>query len=212
MRLTVLGATGGTGRHVVQQAVASGHKVTAVVRDPARLDLAAPDPEIVTADVLDPNALEPALAGSETVISCLGARTKADAGFAASSHLSVIEAMREAGVSRLMAISAAPVAPPGDPGEGPGTRLIIKPMMRAILRPVYADLEAMEEHIRSSGLDWTIMRPPRLTHKPRTGRYRTGINRQVRGGSSISRADLADSMLAAAADPNTIATTIGIAY
>lgn len=212
MRLAVLGATGGTGRNVVDQAVAAGHKVTAVVRDPARLDLAAPELEIVSADVLDPDALEPPLTGSEAVISCLGARSKVDAGFAASSHRSVIRAMHGAGVSRILAISAAPVAPPGDPGEGPVTRVVLKPMMRAFLGPVYADLEGMEEYIRESGLDWTILRPPRLTGKPRTGRYRTATNQQVRGGSSISRADLADAMLRAAADPSTIGTTIGIAY
>jgi putative NADH-flavin reductase len=70
----------------------------------------------------------------------------------------------------------------------------------------------MEEVIRTSGLDWTIVRPPRLTNKPPTGHYRTAINRGVRGGYTIGRADLAGAILTMLDDPASIHAAIGIAY
>ena len=82
----------------------------------------------------------------------------------------------------------------------------------ALLKPVYDDMARMEERIRSSGLDWTIVRPPRLTDKPATGRYRTALNLSVRGGYTIGRADLAGAILTLLDDPSTIRAAVGIAY
>jgi putative NADH-flavin reductase len=70
----------------------------------------------------------------------------------------------------------------------------------------------MEDEMRQSGLDWTIVRPPRLTDKPPTGRYRTALNRNVRGGYTISRADLAAAILKLLDDPASIRAAIGIGY
>jgi putative NADH-flavin reductase len=73
-------------------------------------------------------------------------------------------------------------------------------------------MAAMEDEIRQSGLDWTIVCPPRLTDKPPTGRYRTAINRSVRGGYTISRSDLAAAILKLLDDPTSVRATIGIGY
>jgi putative NADH-flavin reductase len=70
----------------------------------------------------------------------------------------------------------------------------------------------MEDLLRASDLDWTIFRPPRLTNKPVTGRYRTALGRNLRGGALISRADVAHAMLAAVGQPATIGREVGIAY
>jgi putative NADH-flavin reductase len=72
MRLTVFGASGQTGRHLIQQALDAGHTVTAVVRDPTRLPIRHQRLQVVTADVLDPAAIQPAVAGADAVISALG--------------------------------------------------------------------------------------------------------------------------------------------
>jgi putative NADH-flavin reductase len=122
----------------------------------------------------------------------------------------IIQAMRATGVRRLVAVSAAPLS--SDDGDTLPSRLLLKPLLWALYRPVYADMAAMEDEIRQSGLDWTIVRPPRLTDKPPTGRYRTALNRSVRGGYTISRADLAAAILKLLDDPTSIRAAIGIGY
>lgn len=122
----------------------------------------------------------------------------------------IIQAMYSADVTRLVAVSAAPLS--RDDGDTLPSRLLLKPLLLALLRPVYADMARMEEEIRASSLDWTIVRPPRLTDKPATGRYRTAIDRSVRRGYTISRADLAGAIIALLDDPATIHAAVGIGY
>jgi uncharacterized protein YbjT (DUF2867 family) len=86
------------------------------------------------------------------------------------------------------------------------------PIVKRLFAAAYTDSALMEDAVRASGLDWTIMRPPRLTNKPATGQYRTAIDQNVRRGRSIGRADLAHFMLDAINNPDTVGHTIGIAY
>jgi putative NADH-flavin reductase len=121
----------------------------------------------------------------------------------------IIQAMNDAGVQRLIAVSASPMS--FDDGDTLATRML-KRVLWVAFRPVYTDMARMEDEIRRSGLDWTIVRPPRLTDRPATGRYRTAINRSVRRGNFIGRADLADAILKLLDDPASIRSAIGIGY
>src|SRR6266581_1503361 len=106
MKLTIFAATGGVGRQVLEQALAAGHDVTAVVRNPSKL---APGVPAVTADMTDPDpaALESAIQGADAVISGLGPRSNADAGIASRGTRAIVAAMKATGVRRLVVISAA---------------------------------------------------------------------------------------------------------
>jgi len=84
-------------------------------------------------------------------------------------------------------------------------------MIKSLFREIYADLARMEDEIRRSGTEWTIVRPPRLTDKPRTGTYRTAIGANVPRGNFISRADVAHAMLVSLDDPATVNQAIGVA-
>lgn len=129
--------------------------------------------------------------------------------------------MAATGVRRIVVVSAAPigtVASPGrpkppkhDPGDGIVMRNLLNPLVKAALRGHYADLAIMEDVLRDSGLDWTAVRPPRLTDKPVTGRYRTAIGQNLRGGVRISRSDVAHLMLRVLDQPETIKSTVGLA-
>ena len=90
-------------------------------------------------------------------------------------------------------------------------RNLLTPMIQRILREHYADLAEMEDVLRDSGLDWTAVRPPRLTNRPLTGAYRTALGRNLRHGLLVSRADVAHLMLAVLDRPETVGQTIGIA-
>jgi putative NADH-flavin reductase len=212
MQLTIFGASGGTGRRLVEQALAAGHTVTAVVRDPARLPVRHDRLKLVAADVLDPEAITPAVADADAVLSALGPRSSRNrSSITSAGTASILAAMRTAGSSRLVVVSAAPVAS-DDHGTTLPYRLLVKPLLRGLLGGLYADLAVMEETVRRSGLAWTILRPPQLTDGPRTGSYRQATDANLRGGYRISRADLADAILAALEDPDSVKATITIGY
>jgi uncharacterized protein YbjT (DUF2867 family) len=220
MKLTVFAATGGVGRQIVDQALAAGHDVTAVARNPLTLPGGV---RAVAADLaaVDPAALEPAVAGSDAVLSGLGPRSRADAGIASVGTRAIVRPMQATGVRRIVVVSAAPVAtvaspgrpnpPRHDPGDGFLMRHLAVPALVTALRDVYADLALMEDVLRDSGLDWTAVRPPRLTNRPPTGTYRTAIGRNLRRGLLVARADVAHLMLAVLDRPETIGQTVGIA-
>jgi putative NADH-flavin reductase len=220
MKLIIFAATGGIGRQLLAQAAAAGHEVTAVVRNPGKLDGKV---RTVRADLAatDPAALVSALSGADAVLSGLGPRGPSDFGIATPGTRAIVRAMSSAGVRRLVVVSAAPVSttpsagrpspPRRDPGEGFFMRNLLTPLIKLLLRRHYADLAGMEDALRESGLDWTVVRPPRLTDGPLTLDYRTAVDRNLRRGLVISRADVAHFMLRAIDRPETIGKAIGIA-
>jgi len=222
MKLTVFAATGGIGRQVLEQAVAAGHQVTAVVRNPDKLSVSG-GVRVVAADLADadPAVLESAVEGADAVLSGLGPRSRSEAGIASHGTRAIVQAMQATGVRRIVVVSAAPIStvpspgrpkpPRHDPGEGFLMRHLLSPLAKALFREHYADLALMEDILRESGLDWTVIRPPRLTDKPLTGRYRTAYGRNLRGGVVVSRADVAQLMLRVLDQPQTIKQAIGIA-
>ncbi|NUT36399.1 MAG: NAD(P)H-binding protein [Hamadaea sp.] len=220
MRITVFAATGGIGRHLVDQAIAAGHDVTAVARTPRGLPAAARVIRVDLADP-DPHALKSAVDGADAVVSALGPRDpRKDVGITSLGTRHIVDAMTAAGVRRLVVVSAAPVGPvpvPGqptpkhDPGDGFFMRHIGARIATTLFGKHYADLAVMERILRDSTLDWTVSRPPKLTDKPLTGTYRTALGHNIRGGWSVSRADTAHHMLAMLQQPQTIRQVVGVA-
>ncbi|MFJ3796597.1 NAD(P)-dependent oxidoreductase [Streptomyces sp. NPDC090088] len=209
MHLTVFGATGGIGREIVRQALASGHQVTAVVRDPAGLTVTGSGLQVVRADLTDPETIRPALTGRDAVLSGLGARVRKDAGVATRLTRTVLAAMEAEQVRRLLVVSAAPVGP--QPQAGLLDRAALG-VVSAILKDIYVDLGEMEAELSRSGTDWTSVRPPRLQNKPLTGTYRSVIGGFPPKGRFIGRADVAHAMLAMITDEGTVKQGVGVAY
>jgi putative NADH-flavin reductase len=210
MKLTIFGATGATGTSLTEQALAAGHQVTAVVRDAARFTVPANSRlRVVTADIMDPASISPAVESADAVISAIGPRGTGPTTVIQDSVRSIIAAMEKTGTRRFVQVSGSVVA---DDGESPYMRYLVKPVARrTFLRHVCADMRAGEEEIRRSGLDWTILRPPALTAKAATGTYRTAIDRNLPHGFQVSRADLAACMLAVLDDPATVHRHVAIA-
>jgi putative NADH-flavin reductase len=212
MKITVFGATGRVGGYVVQQALDAGQEVTAVVRDPARFDVSHPALELATVPGLtDPEMLRPALEASDAAISGVGPRGRKDVSVASTATRGILDAMEASGVRRLVALSAVPVGPVPE-GESFVNRRILLPFISAFARDIYKDLAEMEDEIRRSATEWTIVRPPRFVNKPLTGKYRTVVGRNVPRAYSISRADVAHAMLAVLDDRATIGQAVGVAY
>jgi len=200
MKLLVLGGTGGTGRHVVEQALEGGHEVTVFARDPAKVGTQHARLRVVQGDVSDLAALTSAARGQDAVISAIGRGLSFK-----SEHLiersvpNIIKAMDAAGVKRLVFTSAWGV---GDAFKD----LALLPWIffRTLLRDVYADKAVGDALIRNSSLDWTIVRPARLHDGPLTRTYQSGETLRMAGMQSISRADTAHFILACVADANAI--------
>ena len=202
-RLAVLGATGRTGRLVVEQALRAGHTVRALVRAPARGGV--PDRvHLITGDVRDDRALAEVVAGTDAVVSCLGVTLSAtliqrDAVLAACMQ-HVVAAMRAHGPRRLVALSTYGA---GDswPRLTRGARLL----MATLLRRELADKNAMETAIAASDLDWTIVRPVNLRDGPAAGgHWLVDPPGPVGIRAWIPRAEVAGFVLAALDDPTTV--------
>ncbi|MDX3224884.1 NAD(P)-binding oxidoreductase [Streptomyces sp. ME19-01-6] len=187
MKLLILGATGPTGRHVIDMALRSGDSVTAFVRNPAALDDLADKVTPVSGDATSLRDVSSAAVGHDAIVSALGRgnSVRADGLFTRAST-AVIGAAGEAGVSRLVWLSSFGVGHTFAWSSGPQ-----KLIYSTLLRSIYADKEIADESIRSSGLDWTVVYPTRLTHGPAKGTFRADDRLPMKGNPTISRADVA---------------------
>ena len=207
MKLLILGATGATGLHVVSQAVERGHTVTAFVRNTASLETFGERITVVHGNLLDPAELAGALTGQEAVLSAFGPRlpiSKADADLLQRFAVALTRGMQKTGIRRVVIESTAFLF---KDAALPPAHLFGRLFFPRVVR----DATEMENIIAKSGLDWTLVRPPQLTNKPATGRYRTRIGHLPPFGFNIARADVADFMIKAGENHASIQKIIGLA-
>ena len=206
MKLVVLGATGSTGLEIVRQAIEYGHSVTAFVRSPERLKSFRDRISVKQGNLLDAAELEPVIKGHDAVLSAFGPRVpiaKGDANLLRQFAVALTTAMPRAGVRRVVLESVAFLFKDA----------IIPPaylLGRLFFPGVVADASGMEKVLEKSGLDWTIARPPKLTPKPYTGKYRVREGHLPAFGFSISYADVADFMIKAVQNRSLIGKVVGV--
>jgi len=183
MRVIVFGATGKTGRHVVDAALTAGHQVVAFGRSVDRLDISHEALELHKGDVFDQQAVSSAVAGCDAVIVCLGSTGLRDKTTLASGTQVIVDAMADATGDRLVVLSAVAV------GESwRQTPWSSKLLFRTLLRNVLADHERQEVIVKSSPLTWTIVRAAVLKDEPATGSIIASNDRRT---TKINRADVA---------------------
>ncbi|MCW2868951.1 NAD(P)H-binding protein [Actinacidiphila oryziradicis] len=202
MKLLVLGATGATGRELLVQALRAGHEVTAFVRNPAALDDLKSRVRVLTGDATSVVDLAAALPGHDAVLSALGSGKSIRSDIASRAATALTEAAEDSGVRRAVFLSAFGVG--GSLAQG---SVMQKTLYGTVMRSLFADKAVADEVIRASALDWTLVYPVALTHGPATGTYRSGEKLPMRGLPRMSRADVADFMLTAAAGTEWIRRT-----
>ncbi|HZX69208.1 MAG TPA: SDR family oxidoreductase [Rhodanobacter sp.] len=188
MKVLVLGATGGTGRLIVHDALEKGHSVVALVRSKASApDL--PGADIIEGDARDEGALMRALDGCDAVVSSLGTGLSPfnEVSLLTEATHALIPAMSRRGVRRLVCISALGV---GD-SRGHGGFVFDRIFMPLLLRHAYKDKGRQEDAIRASALDWVIVRPAMLTNDPARGSLRAVADLASVHGGKIARTDVA---------------------
>jgi len=211
LNILVIGANGGVGKQTVEIALNAGHKVTALLRNPANLAISHTNLEIIKGDVMYPETFEDHLENKDAIISALGVNaTSKPTTLYSQGNKNLLDAMKSKGVRRALFISASAIEI--SPVLSFYVRLAEKYIVQKLLRYMYDDLRIMEDLVKESDIDWTIMRPPRLTNKPVTGNYRFAINSFLKNCLSISRADLAHYMINNITNEATYRTTIEIGY
>lgn len=193
MKVLIIGATGGTGCQLVEQALTAGHDVTALVRNPGKIRARQERLRVVQGDILDFDSLDSAVAGQDAVLSSLGTKAVFKPVKVFSEGTSnLLRAMTKHGVRRLICITGIGA---GD-SRGHGGFFYDKIILPIFLKRIYQDKDKQEELIRKSDRDWTIVRPGFLTNGPSTGSYRVLTDLTGATVGQISRADVAAFMLA----------------
>jgi uncharacterized protein YbjT (DUF2867 family) len=204
MKILLLGATGGVGKQLLQQALEHGDEVTAFVRDPAKLTLSHANLKVVQGDVFNKDDVMQAMTGQEAVASCLNTSR----GIHESDELermfaNVVPAMLAHGVKRIVYCASA-----GIYNEIPGE--MGKQVMFMLRHPLHDHAQAVAA-IKAAGLDYTIARPLGLIDAPLTGQYQEVLEGVPSNGNTIARADVAHFMLKALHDDSYIGTSPALA-
>lgn len=203
MRLFVIGATGGIGLQLLKIGLERGHEVTAYVRSPHKLIERHDRLTVIGGDLFDVGGTARALTGHDAVLSAFGPTTIRTTTLRREFGRALAAAMGQAGVRPLQLMSAAFLFPNvGLLGA------ILKPTLFRFMTP---DMAAMEREVMKDPLEWTILRPPRLTNGPLTRTYRVEDGRLPAGGTVISRADVANFMIREAESPAHVRKIVGLA-
>ncbi len=212
MKLLIFGASGGTGRQIVEQAISQGHIVSAFVRNPSAFDFKHPNLTLVRGDVMDPVSVEQAMQDHDAVLSSIGSPANKIGTIRSEGTNNIIRAMEKAGIKRFICQTSL--------GYGDSRKVLDQTpfyfkylIVPFILKKGFADHALQEKYIKQSRLDWVIVRPGNLTNEERTGVYQHGFpadSKTIR--VKISRADVADFMLKQLTDDGYLRKTPGLSY
>lgn len=209
LHLLVFGATGGTGRHLVTQALAQGHHVTAFVRTPAKLGLTHPQLRMVMGDVLAYADVLAAMPGHDAVLCALGTPSAQHDTLRSAGTRHILQAMQTCAIQRFICLTTLGI------GDSKAAlpflyKYILVPL---VLRHAFADSETQEQLIRQSPVAWTIARPGELTNGPQTGAYQHGFAATAKGlRIKIARADVAEFMLRQLHEPTYLRQAVSLSY
>jgi uncharacterized protein YbjT (DUF2867 family) len=211
VQLAVFGANGPTGRLLCRLALDEGHDVVAFTRHPATFPLEHLRLDVVAGDVHDAAAVAAAIAGSDTVVSVLGAPfAKAPISVYSVGTTNIIAGMQAAGIKRLVGVTSSAVAPHPEPLGGFVFEKILQPyVVNKLGKTVYDDMRRMETIVSASDLAWTIVRPSGLFEAPDVSEYSIAIEHI--GHRFTARIDLADCLLRQTLGDTYVRSTIAVA-
>jgi putative NADH-flavin reductase len=204
MNIAVFGGSRGVGRQVIEQALAGGHSVQALLRSPGDFDLSHPQLTIVPGNVLEAADVAACIAGTDSVVCSLGNTKNNPADVVTAGTKQIISAMEAGGPRRLVVVTSIGV---GDSVDQ--VPLAFKMLMKTVLKAAMEDKERQETAVKASDLDWIIVRPGGLTDGPRTGNYQAGLDKSIRAGQ-VSRADVAEFVLKQLSDDTYLRKTPAI--
>jgi len=203
MKLVVFGATGGTGRCILDVALAAGHDVLALARKPEAIPL-RDNLAVQKGDITDPDSVASAIQGTDAVLSAFGPASNRHPGTLMSQGVAnILAGCQKHGVKRFVFESGLMCS--DGTGLGFASRLGVK-LFGAIFSQLRDDKRIAEREIQASGLDWVIVRPPALSYDPARGDYKHGVNAAINGVKKLPHADVADFLVKCVSDPAVVRT------
>lgn len=193
MRIAIFGATGGTGKQLIEQALEAGYEVVAYARNPSKLDICHEHLKVIQGELADAALIESAVSGVDVVISALGPRGGSKGRPVTQGMKNIIVSMKKQGVSRLIVTSTLSAKDPNDRSDFKTQAMV--GLVKLTMRDAYEDIVSAAEAVRNSDLDWTIVRLSMLNNNVKSGKVRAGYVGTGEVGTSISRADVAYFML-----------------
>jgi putative NADH-flavin reductase len=208
MKIAILGAGGMTGARLIAEALKRGHGVIGIARTPENIKGDSPSIARRKGDAFDRRSVIDGVAGADAVVTTVGKRDLLDkrVNLNTAAHDNVIAGMRQHGIRRLVAISSFGAALDF---TRPGLRRKIYLYLR---REYYGDMQAMERMVLAAGLDCVVVRAPMLSNTPPTGRFEVERDRNIPGGRTLSRDDLAAFVLDCVEKPDHLGHVVSIAY
>lgn len=208
MNVAIFGANGQTGRLLTRRVLDMGHSAVAVTRHPEDFPFADPHLSVAEADVRNASSLVDVVRGADAVLSTLGVpfSTRPIDTYSVGVR-NIVEAMRASGVRRLAVVSSTGAYPYPNRRDTPFALRMFEPVItRTIGKTTYDDQRRMEEIVRASGLDWTIVRPSGLFDLPEPTNYVAGEVDPI--GGFTTRIDLADYLVELAGDSSAAGKTV----
>jgi putative NADH-flavin reductase len=209
MKIAIIGASRGIGAELLKAAIEEGHEVTALVRDPAKLNASIPGLKVVKGDILDPSSVAEAIAGQEAICVCIGIPpTRKPVDVFSRGTQNILNAIETGSNQKLILVTGIGA---GD-SKGHGGFFYDRILNPLLLATNYADKDRAESIVKASNVDWLIVRPGFLTDDPRNGTYRVIDNLSGVTAGKISRADVADFILKQLASPTHFGKTPLLTY
>ena len=203
MQLFLLGATGRIGRHLVHIALEHGHFVTAFARSPEKIGITHERLRAVRGDLFNAEQMARSLEGHDALLSSFGPATLNACTLRRDFGRTLATALRKSAVRRFQLVSSALLFP--------DLNIVSRVLQTTIFRQMLPDMAAMEAEVIGDDLDWTIVRPPRLTNGPGKHAYRVADGHLPKNGFLISRADVAHFMIGEAERPAHVKQIVGVA-
>lgn len=210
MNIFLFGATGGTGKEILIKLLEQKHQVFALARNPEVLGVTDDNLKIIKGSIYDVETYQDELSKCDLVISALGTGTsRKPTEIYSQGGQQIITAMQKANVKRLITLTAGAFDP-----TDPATRsFIVKYIVQPLFKNIYSDMQKWETILENStGIDWTIIRPSRLTNGKEKGNYRVQLDHCPKGGSKINRSDLADFIVKQVNSPQYVHKKVAVAY
>ena len=210
MNIFLFGATGGTGKEILIKLLEQKHQVFALARNPEVLGVTDDNLKIIKGSIYDVETYQDELSKCDLVISALGTGTsRKPTEIYSQGGQQIITAMQKANVKRLITLTAGAFDP-----TDPATRsFIVKYIVQPLFKNIYSDMQKWETILENStGIDWTIIRPSRLTNGKEKGNYRVQLDHCPKGGSKINRSDLADFIVKQVNSTQYVHKKVAVAY
>jgi len=209
-KIIIFGASGNTGKHIVNEAYKAGFKVTVVISNTEISTFNKSFVTVIVGDVFQPESYENALKKNDVVISCLELKRRNPDPVYSTGITNIIQSMQKTGLTRLICLSSHYTR--FSKITAFISKICVLNIIKQLFQECYSDSLMLEKILCSSNLNWTVVCPSKLENGLKRGYYRTSINENLTKPTSLNRNDLADYIIYYMDEEKTFKSMVQISY